>query len=908
MLALLVGLTFVLLLVLAGVALARASRALEEIEELRRQLASSGERAKSTLAGTPTAPVPPPGASPGAPVTPLSATAVSSDRPPLATSGTEAGAAPEDRAASPEPVAPPPAPPRHLPVEGSVAEAPLVPPTRSPVPPREEGAEGAAAAAPSLEAEMGSRWLLYLGAGALVVAAAFFVKLAFDNRWITESLRVALGALGGSALVVAGHRFVRAGYPAYGQGLAGGGVAMLYLSIYAAFNFYALLGRTPAFGLMVVVTALAAGLADRYRAESLAVLAVGGGFLTPFLVGGDTSAQVALFGYDAVLVLGTAVLAHRRDWPAMNLLSYLFVLVTVAGWLARHYTDQAYLRTVLFLTFFCACFVDLLLRTSRSARRLARLARRLLATAPILYYFTTLALLFSHAAALLITLLVWTVAGLAGARQFGSPRGRLAVWVAVAVPLLVWAETEAGTRWLVAGSAAATAFWLLHLVAFLDALGEPGGRPPGADLVRLHANGLGLYAVLHLLAGPGAAWPVAAAGAIALGHAGLAAAIRRRWPEAARHAAVVAASLGAMAATRWAGGAWVEIGLSVESAGLTLLGLAGGREAMRLGGAGLLAIAVLRQIALQFQPVPDTYIVLVNARTVAAAALMAALYGVAWRHRRDEGPLAARVRPEGDYFLLAMHAVLLVTVTAEIHAFWELRGGGRPAGLARQASLLVAWALQAAGILHAGLARRRAMLWRVGAGLMAVPVAWLTAVLWTDVLGRVVPPQGYVVLVNARGAAAAVLTAILGWLAAIHRRGRRDLPGGGVRPIAACVLSAVILGLGYLSAEASAFWYSRHAGGGDPRQVFHFARELTLSVLWAASAVGLVAAGIRRCYPPLRYFAIALFFATVAKVALVDLAELGGLYRVASLSALGILLLTAAFLYQRYRVGPTCAG
>ncbi len=140
--------------------------------------------------------------------------------------------------------------------------------------------------------------------------------------------------------------------------------------------------------------------------------------------------------------------------------------------------------------------------------------------------------------------------------------------------------------------------------------------------------------------------------------------------------------------------------------------------------------------------------------------------------------------------------------------------------------------------------------------MLAAPVAWLLLALWEPVLAREVPPAGCVVAVSARAAAAVVTAAVLVWLAVIHRRAGTGLRGGGSREIAAAMITATLVGLGWLSVEASAFWYLRDAAGGD--RVFHFARELTLSVLWAASAAGL-----------------------------------------------GILLLAAAFLSQRHRGGVT---
>jgi uncharacterized membrane protein len=109
----------------------------------------------------------------------------------------------------------------------------------------------------ALETRIGSRWLLYIGVVAIVVGVSYFEKLAIDNHWVGETARVIQGGIIGFVLVAAGRRFVRAGYRLYGQILSGCGVAILYVSTYAAFNFYHLITRPVAFALMSGVTALA---------------------------------------------------------------------------------------------------------------------------------------------------------------------------------------------------------------------------------------------------------------------------------------------------------------------------------------------------------------------------------------------------------------------------------------------------------------------------------------------------------------------------------------------------------------------------------------------------------------------------------------------------------------------------
>ena len=199
-----------------------------------------------------------------------------------------------------------------------------------------------------LETRIGSRWLLYVGVVAIIVGVAYFEKLAIDNHWITETARVIQGGVIGLLLVAGGLQFVRRGYRLYGQILSGGGVAILYVSTYAAFNFYHLLSQPVAFGVMSAVTMLAGWLANRERSQGLALVAVGGGFATPFLLPASTDAQVALFGYDTILIAGTMFLSRRRDWPTLNVVSYGFTVLTFFAWVGRvlHLTEVPHDRAV----------------------------------------------------------------------------------------------------------------------------------------------------------------------------------------------------------------------------------------------------------------------------------------------------------------------------------------------------------------------------------------------------------------------------------------------------------------------------------------------------------------------------------------------------------------------------------
>jgi hypothetical protein len=77
--------------------------------------------------------------------------------------------------------------------------------------------------------------------------------------------------------------------------------------------------------------------------------------------------------------------------------------------------------------------------------------------------------------------------------------------------------------------------------------------------------------------------------------------------------------------------------------------------------------------------------------------------------------------------------------------------------------------------------------------------------------------------------------------------------------------------------------------------------QLLLSVFWAACGLGGLVAGLVLRRRRHRLWGFGLLLLAMAKVFVYDLAALASIYRVASLVVLGLLLLAAAFAYQRLR-------
>jgi uncharacterized membrane protein len=655
---------------------------------------------------------------------------------------TEAAAAPAVHRPITVPIDSPPASPQTAP-----EPPPSATPTFAPRP-----AAQPAISLESLESRIGGRWLLYIGMATILVGASYFVKLAFENEWITPAMQILFGSAIGMLLTASGPIFRKRGYALYGQILAGGGIALLYLCIYAAFNFYALVGSTVAFGFMIAITAVGAVLADREQSQGLALMAVGGGFFTPFLVSTGRDAQVALFGYDAVLVGGTMVLARRRNWPALNALSFYLTLFTLGAWAARFYRPEKWLTTYAFLTGFVAMFVYIRHESRRWGTALAVNVSHLLVLAPVLYHLVSLVILSDHGTWFLAYLVVATAAGLSVNARRETAGLRIVLWLAIMLPLLAW--TLDHSAWpAVATCGVAGAVYVMHLAA-QAMVAQRDGALRDMDVSLLYLNTFGLYVAFEATLEPRwiASLPVVAL-AIGLWNGGLAVALRRRWPVMWLHFTVLAGGFGAIAVARQFDGPAKPVGWAVLGSGLLWLGLLHSRYWIRACGGVLLAIALAELVRLLFSPPP-------------------------------------------------------------------------------------AWQLPA---------------------------------------------------VNPRALASLFVIALLGLLARVHR-GTTDDSVVGTRAV--LILSANLLALALVTSEIQAYWAGRSG---------YLTRHMMMSLAWALYAVGLIVFGIRRRYAPVRYLAMVVFGVTILKLFLLDLAALDQVYRVLSAVGLGVLLLVASFLYQRYR-------
>ena len=285
---------------------------------------------------------------------------------PAAAAASKAGAAAETVAADAEavamPVQPVPTTPPVTPPAWAAPEAEVVAAPMPPVPPLEP--IHTAPAAPATPKEPSALWRFFFGGNTLVrvgilvlfFGVAFLLKYAADQGLVPIEVRLAGVALGGIALLVLGWR-LRHQREGYALMLQGGGIGILYLTVFAALRLYSLVPPTLAFALLAGMAFFSALLAIAQDSKALAITGAAGGFLAPILASTGGGSHVALFSFYAVLNAGILFIAWHKAWRELNLVGFAFTALIGLAWGVDRYRPELFTTTEAFLILFFLMYV-----------------------------------------------------------------------------------------------------------------------------------------------------------------------------------------------------------------------------------------------------------------------------------------------------------------------------------------------------------------------------------------------------------------------------------------------------------------------------------------------------------------------------------------------------------------------
>jgi len=756
-----------------------------------------------------------------------------------------------------------------------------------------------------LEAVLTTRWGVWLGAAALLLAGIFLVRYAAEQGLLGPGARCAFAALLGIALLAGAEWLQRHDGPALAgplgrdqapAGLAAGGTAVLFAACYGAGPFYDLLPASLAFAAMAATSFV--GLAAALRFGQLtAAIGVAGAFATPALVATDAPSLPGLFAYLLVVSAAALLVVRHTAW------TWLGWATAIAGavWLVVAATPGAPDQWA--AAAFVPCAVALHLFLLPAAALDHPIGRRL-SWAPFVVLAAAGLLLEAQVPGSAPRLGLFLLAPIAVGKGIIEPRLDRLPWIAALVgllALLLWELPE----WAPTGEA-------ITIGGVVQAI-LPGAWAPEA--IRPLIAAAALFAAFHAAVGLWlerraphperwaaliAALPVLTLGvayaqieqfqtatdwaAVALAlTAGLSGAAALAARESARqragiHAAGAVAAL-ALGAAMLLQDHWLTLAIALFLPPLARIEARADLPALRkvaLAAAGLVLVRLLLNWYVVDYDFGETR--LANGLLAAYALPAAAFAFAAWLFRRRGDDLLVATLEAGAVAFMACFVALEIR-----HWF----GGGQlegPFSFTECALHLLTLAVQATAYLH--LARRT--------GRPVLHWAW-------RILGSIALAYGWVLLlanpawIDASAGAASLFAAYLVPGALAVHASRRASGRAVQRALAAY---ALVAGFAWITLQIRDLF---HPGLLSLDLVPIEDAELwAWSGGWLAYGIGLMALGIRADLPALRLTALGVVGLASAKVFLIDMAGLEGLWRVLSFLGLGLTLIGLGSVHRRF--------
>jgi len=809
-----------------------------------------------------------------------------------------------------------------------------------------------------LEASIGGKWFNWIGIIAVTFGVAFFLKFAFDKQWIGPGARVSLSAIVGVVLLYVGERLRGRGLKSYAYVLSGGGILILYLSDYAAYNFYHLIGQTLAFGLMAVVTTTAVLLAVRLNALPIAILGLIGGFLTPILLSSGVDNEIALFTYVALLDAGVLAVAYFKRWRSLDFLSFAGTVGITVGWALRFFDHDKVWTTLVFLTVFFLLYSLLAIFHNVLPGRPTRWFDITLALANATFYFGLSYQMLTESGfdratpatqALLVSIfftqlfyMTWRWSSddrLLRYIYVGAAATFLTVAVAIQLELhwvtIAWAVEALMLTWVGLRSGE-TAARHAAIVVFCVAVGhwfiwDMTEFAYGVDpsfLPLLNRRALSSAVLVGAIAG--AAWLYKRAGEVDENERST---VRTFFLLTGNAVALTLLSLDLndyfTARLSQSGAAQGGLQGPIENArqfsisalwtlyAATVLALGVLRRSalLRWGGLLLLLAAIGKVFALDSAfYAASWHLPVFNQTFMAYALLVSALAFGAWLYERTPGADEQERRFVRPVLIVAANVLALAAFTLEVLGYYNrLLSRAALTGAATEKlqegrifTLALIWTSYAMCVFLVG-AWRSARAWRWGGLLL---LALTTPLVFANLIYYAA--AWHALVFNRTVAAFAIFVAALWLIARTYARSgaafEEALPMRRVATVAANLLAIIAL-----SAQAAGYYEAKIAGelsGAGAMALWSndfaarlrnlaLAKQLSLSVVWGLYASGLLIAGRVRRLRLLRLMGLGLLSLTTLKVFIWDLSSLDRVYRIISFIMLGAILLVVSYFYQR---------
>ncbi len=200
---------------------------------------------------------------------------------------------------------------------------------------------------PGFENFIGLKLINFVGIIVLIAGLTIGVKYVIDINLISPVMRILLTYAAGGALFFIS-LMLRKKYQVFSLILFSGSMASVYFTTYAAYEYYALLLRTPAFILMLVFTFFTVYNSIKYNRQEIAILGLVGAYGIPFFLKGNSENITALFSYIFIINFGVLLISFKKYWLSLMYISFFTTWLIYLSWVIIYSAADTHERGTLF--------------------------------------------------------------------------------------------------------------------------------------------------------------------------------------------------------------------------------------------------------------------------------------------------------------------------------------------------------------------------------------------------------------------------------------------------------------------------------------------------------------------------------------------------------------------------------
>ena len=194
----------------------------------------------------------------------------------------------------------------------------------------------------------------------LLIGVILLLRFASEYWQPTLSTKLAGIAVAGGVLTAVGYWLRNKRY-GYAISIQGAGLGILFLVLFSAFKLAVITSVGLSYGLLICLLAVTLLLALKQNALILAFIALGSGFVAPFILNTGSNNIPALFSYYLALNIALAVIAFFKPWRILNTISLLatFGVGGLSIWLKAQPEQYGMLSILVWLHFALYLFISI---------------------------------------------------------------------------------------------------------------------------------------------------------------------------------------------------------------------------------------------------------------------------------------------------------------------------------------------------------------------------------------------------------------------------------------------------------------------------------------------------------------------------------------------------------------------